>query len=172
MNLVVRPVDRRRNPKARWCDHPDDDPIIQICRMGSTWFKNKIYELDDEENRVEFIRSNALMNFISYRAVYVYLEFIHICIKVKISVLSTRHRSKFWRVLSTWKWREYLAINCGEFWRVLSTIPWQNWRTWRDLENMEKFGEHGECLALYRGEIGDHGKNWRPMAKIGHHGEC
>ena len=42
--------------------------------------KNKIYELDDEENKAEFIRSNVSVNFISCGAVYVYLEFIHICI--------------------------------------------------------------------------------------------
>ena len=71
--------------------------ILQCKYVGRVVhdLKIKIYELGDEENRAEFIRSIVSMNFISYRAVYVYLEFIHICIKNKISVLSTEHRSKF-----------------------------------------------------------------------------
>ena len=36
---------------------------------------------------------------------------------------------------------------------------------------MAKFGEYGECLALYHGEIRARGENWRPMAKIGDRGE-
>ena len=36
MNPVVQPVDRWKNQKARWHDHLDDDPTIQICRMSST----------------------------------------------------------------------------------------------------------------------------------------
>jgi len=43
---------------------------------------------------------------------------------------------------------------------VLSTIPWRN------LENVVKFGDHGECLALDRGEI------WRVALCHGEHGEC
>ena len=57
--------------------------ILQYKYVG--WvvhdLKNKIYELDDEENKAKFIRSNVSVNIISCRAVYVYLEFIHNCIK-------------------------------------------------------------------------------------------
>jgi len=41
-------------------------------------------EFGDEENRAEFIRSNISVNLISRRAVYVYLDFVHICKKNKI----------------------------------------------------------------------------------------
>ena len=85
MNLAVRPVDQWRNLKARWCDHLHDNPTIQICRTDS-----KIYEHSDEESRAEFIRSDISVNFISCRVVYVYLEFVHICKKNEIPVLSTR----------------------------------------------------------------------------------
>ena len=73
---------------------------------------------------------------------------------------------------------ECLALYHGEIWRtwrVLSTIPCQN------LENMEsakhytmvKFGEHGECLALYRAEIREHGECLALYrGEIGEHGEC
>jgi len=77
--------------------------ILQYKYVGRVVhdLKIKIYELGDEENRAEFIRSNVSVNFISCRAIYVYLKFIHICIKNEISVLSTGYRSKIWRVLST-----------------------------------------------------------------------
>ena len=36
-----------------------------------------------------------------------------------------------------------------------------------------KFGERGECLALYHGEIGEHGECLALYrGKIGEHGEC
>ena len=53
------------------------------------------------------------------------------------------------------------------------------------LESIKNVGEHGECLAIYRGEIlrtwrkletvakfRDRGENWRLVAKIGDRGEC
>ena len=77
--------------------------ILQYKYIGRVVhdLKLKIYELSDEENIAEFIESNVSVNFISCRAVYVYLEFIHTYIKDEISMLSTGHRSKIWRVLST-----------------------------------------------------------------------
>ena len=51
----------------------------------------------------------------------------------------------------------------GDHWRVLSTLPWRDWRAWRILENMEIIGE---CLALYRGEIGEHGEYWRTWRSL------
>ena len=95
-------------------------------------------EFGDEENRAEFIRSNISVNLISHRAVYVYLDFVHIYKKNKIL--------KICRALSTLKWRkigehgEHLALGHGE-----------NWRARRALKNRGENGEHSENRD--RGEI-------------------
>ena len=85
------------------------------------------------------------MNFISCRAVYVYLEFVHICKKNKIPVLSTRHWSKIWRGLSTILLRTLENMeNIGEQWRNMETVAKYGdrdeiWRPWRNLETVAKF---------------------------------
>ena len=55
--------------------------ILQYKYIGRVVhdLKLKIYELGDEENRAEFIESNVSVNFIPRRAVYFYLNFVHIC---------------------------------------------------------------------------------------------
>ena len=110
---MVRLVDRWRNTNAKWCDHLHDNPTIQICRTD-----NRIYECNDEESKAKFIRNDILVNFISCRAVYVYLEFVHICKKNEIPVLSTGRCSKMWRVLSTILSRTLENMeNNGKIWR-------------------------------------------------------
>jgi len=126
---MVRPVDWRRNPKARWCEHLRYNPTIQMCRTN-----NRIYERNDEESRAEFIRNDISVNFISCIAVYVYLEFVHICKKNEIPMLSNGHWSKIWRVLSTIPWRTLVKMEN----RV------ENWRPWRNSETVVKFRDRGE----------------------------
>ena len=80
------------------------------------------------------------MNFISCRAVYVSLEFVHICKKNEIPVLSTGHWDKIWRVLSTILWQTLENMeNIGEQWRNMETVVTYGdrgkiWRSWRKLE--------------------------------------
>jgi len=35
------------------------------------------------------------------------------------------------------------------------------WRTWRNLETVEKFGDRGEIMETVE-KFGDHGEIWRP----------
>ena len=81
----------------------------------------------------------------------------HLKMEKKWRVLSTLPLEKIGECLALKPWRKCRVLSTIPWrkWRVLSTILWRDWRTWRILENMEIIGE---CLALYRGEIGEHGE--------------